>query len=30
LPTFFQKKFSHFLLLFFPIFFQKLSKSEGQ
>ncbi len=27
---FFKKKFSHFLLLFFPIFFQKWSKSKGQ
>ena len=27
---FFKKNFSHFLLLFFPIFFQKWSKSEGQ
>ncbi len=27
---FFKKNFSHFLLLFFPIFFQKLSKSQGQ
>ena len=27
---FFKKIFSHFLLLFFSIFFQKLSKSKGQ
>ncbi len=27
---FFKKNFSHFLLLFFPIFFQKWSKSKGQ